>query len=184
MRFNYLRDSAPDALEYLRPSRVSEPLRTPLAALATVVCVVGVWWVIEQILLGQARSELQVQALRLSASRIALKDLNLRKSRIEELITIDERLRKIRRSGAELSHGLADIANHVPAQAWLTSIEHIDTGLQIDGSAEGFDGLSETVADLMSSSSASAPSLVRASKETQDLPGNIIAFEVRLSTPR
>ncbi len=184
MRFNYLRDSEPDAFEYLRPSRIPEPLRTPLAALATIVVIVGAWWVIEQMLLGQARDELQLQTLRLNASKVELSELKLRKTRVEALLAIDTRLREIRRSGAALSSGVADIANHVPARAWLTSIVHVDTGIQIDGRAEGLDGLSDTVADLMSSSSAASPDLIRASKENRDRSGTIVSFEVRVRATR
>jgi Tfp pilus assembly protein PilN len=182
VRFNYLRDSAPDVFEYLRPSRIPELLRTPLAALVTIALVVGAWWVIEQILLEQARGELQAQTLRLNTSKVALSEVKLHRTRLEELLSIDTRLRKIRRSGAALSSGLADIANHIPERAWLTSIAHVDAGLQIDGRAEGLDGLSETVADLMSSSTVASPNLVRASKEERDRAGTIVAFEVRVGT--
>jgi hypothetical protein len=58
----------------------------------------------------------------------------------------------------------------------------VDTGLQIDGRAEGLDGLSDTVADLMSSSTAASPNLVRAIKEERDRSGTIVAFEVRVGT--
>jgi Tfp pilus assembly protein PilN len=184
MRFDYLRDSAPEAFEYLRPSRIPETLRTPLAAFATVVVIVGVWWIVEQLLLAQARGELQAQSLRLSASRVGLHELKLRKTRLEQLISIDTRLREIRRSGAVLASRLADIANHVPDRAWLTSIARVDGGLQIDGNAEGLDGLSDTVADLMSSSNAASPSLIHASKEDRDRSGRIIAFEVRVGDYR
>lgn len=106
VRFNYLRDSAPDAFEYLRPSRIPEPLRTPLAALATIVVIVGAWWVIEQMLLGQARDELQLQTLRLNASKVELSELKLRKTRVEALLAIDTRLREIRRSGRRFQAAL------------------------------------------------------------------------------
>jgi len=179
MRFNYLRDCAPDTFELLRPSRIPEPLRTPLAALVTAVIVVGIWWIGEQLLLGQARDELQAQSLRLNASKVALRELKLRKTRAEELLSVDARVREIRRSGAVFSSRLADIANHVPSQAWLISIAHVDSALQIDGNAEGLDGLSNTVSDLMSSSNAASLDLIHANKEN-DRSGTIIAFEVRV----
>lgn len=181
-RFNYLRDSAPQAFEYLRPSRIPEPLRTPLAALLTVTLVVAVWWAIEQVLLSQARAELQAQTFRLAASKAALIELKLRKTRVEELLAVDARLREIRTSGATLSRGLADIANHVPARAWLTNIARVSDGLEIDGQADGLDGLSETIADLMSSSTANSPSLVRASKDERYPVGGLIAFVMRVGT--
>ncbi|HTZ55228.1 MAG TPA: PilN domain-containing protein [Candidatus Acidoferrum sp.] len=180
MRFNYLRDSVPEAFEYLRPSRIPEPLRTPLAALLTATLVVAVWWVIEQVQLAQARHELQTQSFRLAASKAALTELKLRKTHIEALLAVDLRLREIRRSGATLSSGLADIANHVPARAWLTSIARVNDGIEIDGQAEGLDGLSDTVADLMSSSTAKSPDLIRASKEDRYRANGLVAFEMRV----
>ncbi len=180
MRFNYLRDSAPEAFEYLRPSRIPEPLRTPLAALITVMLVVAIWWVVEQLLLSQARAELQTQTLRLAASKAALDELKLRKNQVQDLLAIDARLREIRRSGAVLSTSLADIANHVPPRAWLTSIARINDGIEIDGQADGLDGLSDTVADLMSSSSAASPDLIRASKEDRARSAGIVAFVMRI----
>jgi Tfp pilus assembly protein PilN len=180
MRFNYLRDGPPQAFEHLRPSRIPEPLRTPLAALLTVIVVVGAWWMIEQLLLSQARDELQAQTFRLAASRTALAEFKLHTTRVEALLAMDARLRAIRRSGATLSSGLADIANHVPARAWLTSISRVSDGLEIDGLVEGLDGLSETVADLMSSSTAASPDLIRASKTDRARSGAIIAFVVQV----
>ena len=180
MDFNYLRDASPEAFEYLRPSRIPEALRTPLAALLTALIVVGVWWAIEQLLLSQAQRELALQTWRLSASKTALAELKLRKTHLDELLTIDARLREIRRSGASVSKRLADIANHIPQSAWLTSIAQASDGLEIDGRVEGLDGLSATVADLMSSSTSSAPDLVRANKEERDTSGGVIAFAVRV----
>lgn len=180
MRFNYLRNSAPEPFEYLRPSRVPEPLRTPLAALVTVTLVVAVWWVIEQLLLAQARAELHAQTFRLAASQAALAELELHKTHVEDLLAVDTRLRGIRRSGAALSSILADIANHVPARAWLTSIARLDDGIEIDGRADGLEGLSDTVADLMSSSAAASPDLIRATKDDRVHLADIIAFAMRI----
>ncbi|MGB6986447.1 MAG: PilN domain-containing protein [Candidatus Aquilonibacter sp.] len=184
MRFNYLRDSAPEAFEYLRPSRIPEQMRTPLAALVTVTLVVAVWWAIEQVLLSQARAELQAQTFRLAASKAALAELKVRKTEVKDLLIVDARLREIRRSGAALSSSLADIANHVPDRAWLTSIARINDGIEIDGEADGLDGLSDTVADLMSSSAAASPNLIRASKEDRVRSAGIIAFAMRVGVHR
>jgi Tfp pilus assembly protein PilN len=184
MRFNYLRDSGPETFEYLRPSRIPEALRTPLAAFLTATLVVTVWWVIEQLLLSQARAELQAQAFRLAASRADLADLKLRKTRVGDLLVVDARLREIRRSGAALSSGLADIANHVPDQARLTSIADVNDGIEIDGQADGLDGLSDTIADLMSSSAAASPDLIRATKEDRVRSAGIVAFVMRVDARR
>jgi len=184
MRFDYVHDGRPDALERLRPSRIPEQLRTPLAALLTTAIVVCAWWGIEQFLLAQARDDVKEQSFRLTVSAAALSQAKIRQTRVETLLVIDSRLREIRRSGAALASGLADIANHVPNRAWLTSIARVDDGLEIDGRAEGLDGLSETLADLMSSSHVASPDLVRASKEDGDRTGRLIAFVVRVGELR
>jgi len=178
--FNYLRESPPEMLERLRPSRVPESLRTPLAAFCTASLVVAIWWSIEQLLLGQANDELHRQRLRLLASRAAVAELRLRRERAEELLAIDARLREIRRSGAVAASRLADIANHVPGSAWLTSIARVDDGIQIDGRALGIEGVRRTMADLMSSRSAPAPALLRASRDDRERTGAIIAFTMRV----
>ena len=180
MRFNYLRDTRSNLLERLRPSRIPEPLRSPLAALATTLIVVMVWWMIEGMLLAQATAEVKVESFRLDASRAALAQAQIRRTRLEAMFALDGRLRVIRRSGAELSQRLADIANHVPARAWLTSLTSVEGGTEIDGRAEGLDGLGETVADLMSSIAASSPKLMRASREDRNRDDAIIAFEMRV----
>jgi len=184
MRFNYLRDSAPEALEYLRLGRIPEALRTPLAALITAVLVVGAWCAIEQMLLSQARNELRAQTFRLATSKVTLAEVRLRKTRVEELLAVDSRLRDIRRSGATLAHRLADIANHVPSRAWLTSITRVKEGLEIDGQADGLDGLGQTVVDLMSSSVAKSPDLVRAEMQDRGRSRNVISFVVRVGERR
>jgi hypothetical protein len=180
IRFNYLRDALPNPLERMRPSRIPEPLRTPLAALATAMIVVMIWWMIEGMLLDQARAEIKMEAFRLDASRAALAEAQIRRTHLETMFALDARLRVIRRSGAELSRRLADIANHVPAQAWLTSLTRVDGGTEIDGRVEGLDGLGEIVADLMSSVTASSPKLVRASREDRNRDDAIVAFDVRV----
>jgi len=180
MRFSYLHDARPDALERLRPSRLPEGLHTPLASLATAIVVVVAWWGIEHMLLAQARQELGQQTFRLDASRLALREAKLQRVHVDSLLESDTRLREIRRSGALLASRLADIANHVPTRAWLSSVGQVNDALEIDGHAEGLDGLSDTVADLMSSKTAAAPDLVRASKDQTDHSGELLEFAVRV----
>lgn len=184
MRFNYLRDSVPDAFERLYPHRIPESFHTPLAALATAVIAVCCWWGIERILLHQATAELHAQTMRLNESRAALGEAHVRRMRLESLVALDERLRAIRRSGAELSGELADVANHVPRRAWLTSIVHLDRSVEIDGQALGLDGLGDTVADLMTSSAAQSPKLLRASRNEGGRTSGIISFAVRIDVHR
>jgi Tfp pilus assembly protein PilN len=180
-RFNYLHDAPPETLERLRPSRVPEQLRTPLAALLTTCIVVCIWWGIEQLALGQARSELGREQLRVDASRTELKELRLHKEQATKLLALDTRLRGIRVSGARTAAALADIANHLPSRTWLTSVSRVDDTLEIDGRAVGFDALSSTLTDLSAGSGAASPRLTRAASDERDR--SVIAFTLR-ATPQ
>jgi hypothetical protein len=180
MRFNYLSDGVPDAIERLQPSRIPDELKTPLAALATVTLAVLCWLAIEKMLIGQATAELRTQTARLQSSRVALGQARLQRTQVEALLALDTKLRVIRRSGAVLAGEMADIANHVPRRAWLTGISQVDDGLEIDGNALGLDTVGETVTDLMSSSTTQSPQLVRAATEDTTRNAKVLSFAVRV----
>ena len=178
-RFDYLRDAPPVFIERLHPSRLAEELRTPLAALATTAIVILVWWGIETMQIAQARTELAMQRARAIASRTDLAQARVQRAHLADLIALDKRIREIRRSGTTLARRLADIANHIPDRAWLTSISRADQGVEIEGNAIGLDGLSETLASLMSSSTAASPALVRAARSDRPSMQDVISFELR-----
>ena len=178
MRFNYLHDAPPEALERLRPSRIPERLRTPLAALVTACIVVSAWWGIEQLALAHARSQLAQQRLRFDETRAELKELDLHKDQTQKLLAFDARLREIRLSGTRAAALLADIANHVPGRVWLTSVSRVEDALEVDGRALGFTGLSALLTQLGSNVSLRAPRLTHAAQDSRDAA--VIAFAMRM----
>ncbi len=180
MRFNYLSDGVPGAIERLQLDRMPEGLRTPLAALVTASLTVLCWWGIEKMLIEQATTELRVQTARLSSSRAALGQARLHRMHVEALLALDKRLRAIRRSGAVLACEIADVANHVPRRAWLTGISQMGEGLEIDGNALGLDTVGDTVTDLMSSSTTQSPELIRAAREDNTGPARVLSFAVHV----
>ena len=177
MRFNYLCDAPPELVERLRGVRVSAQLRTPLSATATALFVVCAWWFLERHWISEAAREEAIAAVRLEQSRAAFASTKLVRADVDQLLALDARLRRIRLSGSVLSHRLADVGNHVPTRAWLTSIARTSDGLELHGRAEGLNVLSETVADLMSSKAAASPTLVRAVREDRET--GVINFTIR-----
>lgn len=177
MRFNYLRDTSPELVEQVRALRVPAALQVPLSALFTAVVVVTAWWFLEGHWISEAAREEAIASIRLEQSRQAFAATKLVRSDVDELLALDARLRRIRLSGSVLSYRLADIGNHVPHEAWLTSIARTGESLELRGRAKGLHVLSATVADLMSSNAASSPTLVRAAREER--AASLIDFTIR-----
>lgn len=177
MQFNYLNDSPPELIEQVLGLRIPTQLRTPLGALLTSIIVVSSWWMLERHWVAEATREEASASIRLDQSRAAFAATKLVRSDVDQLLTLDGRLRRIRLSGSVLSHRVADIGNHVPARAWLTSIARSSDGLELRGRAEGLNVLSATVADLMSSRSASSPTLIRAIRDDRET--GVINFTIR-----
>jgi Tfp pilus assembly protein PilN len=176
MRFNYLKDAPPAPVEHLRGLRIPREFRTPVAAIATAAIVVCAWSFLEHHWITEAAREEALATVRLEESREAFAATKLVRSDVDQLLALDGRLRRIRLSGSVLSHRLADIGNHVPAQAWLTSIARSSDGVELHGQAEGLNVLSDTIADLMSSKAAGAPTLVRAVRD--DRSSSVLSFTI------
>jgi Tfp pilus assembly protein PilN len=176
--FDFLRDAPPAFVERLRPTRIPIDMRTPLAALATTIVIVAAWFGVETMQLQQAQQECAEQRSRAIASRADVAQTKVRRTKLDGLIALDQRVREIRRSGAVLGHHFADIANHVPKDAWLTSIARIDSGMEIQGDAIGLEGLSIALADLFSSSVAISPALVRAGRDDREVGRNVLSFQI------
>lgn len=183
MRFNYLNDAPPDIIERIQGLRIAPELRTPLAAVITACLVVLSWWSLERYWIREALREEAVATARLQQSRAAFAATKLIRSDVDALLALDRRLRDIRLSGSLLSARLADIGNHVPRRAWLTSIARADGGFELKGRAEGLSVLSQTVADLMSSHAAYSPTLMHAGKEDRS-NGGLIGFTVQVTEKR
>lgn len=162
-RFDYLRDAPPESIERVRAIRISASLRWPLAVLTAVVvthaCASGIF----TLALSEARSTERAAAVRLEASTVALARVRLTKVRVDDLIALDRRLREIRSSGSRVSARLADIANHVPAHAWLTTLARTPNGFEMVGKSSGLPALGATMSSLMTSSAIVSPTLIRAS---------------------
>ncbi len=178
MRFNYIQDAPPEPIEHLRALRIPLELRTPLGALVTAILVVCAWWTLERHWIAAATREEAVASQRLKQSRAMFAATKLVRSNVDQLLSLDGRLRRIRLSGSGLSHRLADIGNHLPSAAWLTSIVRTPDGLELHGRAEGLNVLSATVADLMTSTAAASPTLVRAVKEDRARDA-LVTFTIR-----
>lgn len=165
MRFDYLHDAPPEALERLRALRIARSVRWPLAVLTAIVVTQAAASAIFTLAIGEARATEREAAVRLEASTAALARVRLAKVRVDDLVALDRQIREIRGSGSRVSARLADIANHVPAHAWLTTLARTPNGFEIIGKSSGLPALGATISSLMTSPAIVAPTLVRAGGE-------------------
>ncbi len=180
MRFNYLGASVPSLVDRARAARLPERLRSPALGLATAVCIVAAWWGIERHALTVALDEERAARVRLEISRSAVAAARLERRGVDRLLALDRRLRAIRLTGSSVGVRLADIANHVPARAWLTTLSQEPDAIDITGRTEGIERLGLTIASLMGTRAVTNPRLVRATREDRPGASSLIAFEVRV----
>ena len=178
-RFNYLGQSLPGVVDRVRGTVIPEHLRTPLCALVTSILAVGVWCAIEGTLQRHADVEVRVAQQRLTTTRETLAKLRIEKKNVDTVLALDRQLRDIRLSGSILSSQLVDIANRMPAHAWLVSLDRGPKSLDIAGIAPDLQTLSGTVSGLNGSRAFPNPTLVRATKDERGNAPAFISFEVR-----
>jgi Tfp pilus assembly protein PilN len=180
MRFNYLGESVPSLVDRLLAIRIPERLRSPFLGVATAVFVVAAWWALEQHALAVATAEERAAQVRLDQSRSAVAVARIQRTGIDRMLSLDRRLRDVRLSGSSVGVHLADIANHVPAHAWLTSLSQERGAIEIVGQVAGMERLSATLAALTTMKSLTDPLLVRATKEDRPGAAPLVGFEVRV----
>jgi hypothetical protein len=176
-RFDYAHDGIPETLGRLHPARIDRKWHTPLCALLTAVMIVGALVSIEHYRVERAVTAVDAAQREVSRSRERLARLNLERLHVNQLLQLDNRLRAIRLSGALAGLRLADVANHVPANAWLTALSDAEDGTAIDGDATNLRALSVTIADLMSSDSVGSPILIQAGDDKTEY-GNFLSFQI------
>jgi hypothetical protein len=181
MRFDYLHDAPPDFVDRLRSFRFPPALRWPLAVLSTIVFTsLGAYGIFSLAIASARATEAQALA-RYESSKAAVARARLERAHIAELLVLDARLREIRDSGSTVSTRLADIANHVPPHAWLTSLSRTASGISLSGKSTGLPALSATIASLLTSKTVTAPTLVRAGKDERDHSNGVLSFEVQVN---
>lgn len=179
MQFDYLHESQPEHIERLRTWKAPVELHAPLCALLTIVFVIVCAGGIETLRLRAAHEAEAHALLRAQTARSQLAAANLLRVRVDAMLQLDRRLREIRLSGADASRQLADIADHVPPHAWLTSLSQQKGIVDLNGKVANFTTLSQALADLMKSGEVHAPTLVRAATDDRAPDRSALSFEVR-----
>ena len=148
IRFDYIHDPKPLWLQRLAAVRVPIRFRSAALVVYAAFALVFASWSIEAYRLhrtvaAEARYQQDYQRSRaeLAHSKVAYRTL-------DAMVTLDARLYRVLRSGSDVAHQIAEIADRLPPQTWLTSISHDATGFALEGRASDWIALSRTVTEL------------------------------------
>lgn len=180
MRFDYLHPARPLLMQRILEIRVPERFHSALLGLVGSVVVIAGAWGIDAFRLREAvRVEAVYQEQHDETAR-ALKRTDVYYDRVKALVDLDQRVRKIAASGDADARTLAEIANRLPAHAWLTGISHDATGLALDGRAKDLGVLSQVMQGLMHAKHLRSPSLVSAVLDKEHGEDTAMKYEIHI----
>ncbi|HYW53373.1 MAG TPA: hypothetical protein VE826_05355 [Dongiaceae bacterium] len=147
-RINYLPSWSERHIGVALPSPVSAELRSPLSALAGAVALAGALWGVQAMRLHAAELDGAVYAERLAATELDVARVRAVERDVERLRALGERVGTIRRSGALRANEIATLGNHLPADAWLSSLRADRGALTLEGHGARLAAVGTTIASL------------------------------------
>ncbi|MHB8145178.1 MAG: PilN domain-containing protein [Vulcanimicrobiaceae bacterium] len=180
IRFDYIHDPKPLWLQRVAAVRVPIAFRSAALAVYTAFAMVFASWSIEAYRLhltsaAEARYEQDYQRSRaeLAHSKVAYRKL-------DAMAALDARLYRVLRSGSDVAHQIAEIADRLPAQTSLTSISHDATGFALQGRASDWIALSRTVTALARCRLLRNPELIEARMIATGSDSGTVAYRLHL----
>ncbi|HET9097475.1 MAG TPA: PilN domain-containing protein [Candidatus Baltobacteraceae bacterium] len=167
MRFDYLHSARPLLVQRILDVRVPDRFHSALFALIGSAAVIAGAWGIDAFRLREALRVEAVYQQRHDESARALRRTNVYYDRVKALIDLDRHVRQIAASGDADARTLAEIANRLPAHAWLTGISHDATGFALDGRAKDLGVLSSVIQGLMHAEHLRSPTLISAALDKE-----------------
>lgn len=176
MRIDYLRDAPSPSMAWLQMVTALPEVRVVTAFLTTAACVVAASWLLTRI--DVERERLQLRALQLDVDRSTVMAVRARAelTAIARWEALDRRIRALRGSGDSLARRLADLANTLPSQSWLTELSADEDSLSATGRAVTLSGVTEALHDVRGSELVS----VHGSRQAHS---RIVDFQVSVPVP-
>lgn len=180
MRFDFLNSQRPVLLQRLLEFRIPERLRCALCALAAALAVICGACVIEAYRLREAIRVEAVYRARWNQAELALKQTHVYYNEVRSLVELDRRVQRIESSGNANARTLAEIADDLPAHAWLTGISRDAGGLTLSGQARSLSVLSGVMHGLMRATRLRNPALVNAVADKEMNRGITMKYEIHV----
>ncbi len=180
MRFDFLRDGLPDAVEGVLAFRLPRRLRTAAVALVTLLCVLAACAAFESVRTNAATAIESREQSRLDLAKDRLAAANLELRDVTALLETDRRLRAMRASGTLAAMRLARIGNVVPRGVWLTSVQPSATGFDVDGEAVNLAALNRVLSNLIDGDATRRTHLLRMTRVARERAASLVSFTLQL----
>lgn len=182
MHFDYLHAARPAWIAAVTKFAVPAHLLHASYALAAAAAIVaGAGWIEHSRALQAQKSE-ALYRQRYDRSVRSVNQVHVYSSRVAALVALDRRVRGIVASGDANARKLADIADHLPPHAWLTSVTFDAGGLELEGRARNFEVLGGVMRELMRAQRVHNPVLTGA--QATAVAGNrtLVKYGIRLES--
>lgn len=176
IRFDYLHDAPPDAIDALRSARLPRRFHDVAAAMIAVLVLCAVASAIERSRVGAAQRTLAAAQDRFERSRAGLERLRVQSRELDALLAEDRALREVRLSGPSIAHRLATIGNLVPASVTLDAMQATPDGYTMKGHAATLATFGALLAQLDGSAAPAHPATLRVTKDAGPL--GALSFDI------
>lgn len=179
--FDYLHGERRPWFQSLCEPRIPERLQAPILAVALALLTAAASWAVEVYRLHSALDVERAYQIRLQDSERAVAATKVHLKGLEERAALDRRIVEIRESGGAEALRLTDIANHVPANAWLSAIAKDASGISIEGSAVDLRALAGAIDRLSRAREVRNPILLSADEDgSGNVKRHLLRYRVRM----
>jgi Tfp pilus assembly protein PilN len=184
MRFDFLRDGLPDAIEGALAFRLPRRLRTAAVAMVALICVLAACAAFERARTNAATAIESRERSRLDVAKDRLAAANLELNEVAALLETDRRLRALRASGTLATIRLARIGNVVPRGVWLSSVQPSSAGLDVEGEAVNLAAVDRVLSNLLDGDRSDRTQLLRMTRVARAHGPALVSFTLQLKDSR
>jgi hypothetical protein len=184
MRFDFLHDGLPDAIERALAFRLPRRLRTAAVALVTLICVLAACAALESVRTNAASAIESRERSRLDAAKDRLAAADIELNDVAALLETDRRLRAARASGTLATMRLARIGNVVPRGVWLSSVQPSAAGFDVEGEAVNLAALDRVLSNLLDGDRSGRTHLLRMTRVARARGPALVSFTLQLQDAR
>ncbi|HTU82238.1 MAG TPA: hypothetical protein VMF61_08920 [Candidatus Acidoferrales bacterium] len=168
MRFDFLHDGAPQAIDAIRTAKLPRRFQGVAAAYAALLAAALAAWGLESWRLHGALEQLGRAQARFEASRVAAAASAEQIARLEVLVAEDRELRRIRTSGAGIAERLATLGNLFPRHVSVSYMRAAAGGYALQGRAADLVSFDRLLENLVADHRAGQPQTIDLKRDARD----------------